>query len=72
MNERLEKEIDSFIGNKVAFDSLQAINIAEHFYNLALADVRKELHFVFPNSSYDEGYNDSSHRILDFIDNLTK
>jgi len=90
MNERIETEIAIYLNKNVLnriqnddtiqdFTTFEAGEIACHFYNLALEDVRKEverlekdaiamynIHGIF------DGYIDLCGDLMSFIDNLTK
>ena len=78
MNEKLKQEVAFFkcIGDN---DLRDLTRIAEHFYNLALEDVRKEVESnrnavkcLSTGSSFNEGKLVMAHDILFFINNLTK
>ena len=89
MNERLEKEIERWKYKRCSYDEHGDISAtAQHFYDLALADVREGVQDSMYNENYasDAEYscdNDEAGRkhdycyerlekIRDFIDNLTK
>ena len=84
MNEKLKHIIsETWYNGSVTdtsdMDHVDYENIAEHFYNLALEDVRKEVeehkHLLKCESEYTNyagGRLDEAKDILDYIDNLTK
>ena len=81
MNERLEKEWKSYCakhGSGIMI-SVNVKDVAQHFYNLALEDVRKELKpekdISYPDD-YErgsvDGRNELREELLDFINQLSK
>ena len=69
MNNRITDELQSFLKDYAAEPSPRDFAIAQHFYNLALEDVKKEARRL----SMADPYHPASHRKLDilieFIDN---
>ena len=88
MNERIEKETiriwlndgyeEIFHRDAYYFACLQ--NIAEHFYNLALEDMKKKLEARMPNLKPHQGQGiiltkmlkEQCQELIDHIDNLSK
>lgn len=78
MNEKLKQEIRDYIG---AQKSDVFHDVAEHFYNFALEEVRKKIneHREWIDSgkcefieAFKVGARDSLKELANFIDNLTK
>ena len=82
MNEKLKQEIDDWyntMGVPLSTDALK--ETAEHFYNLALKDVKKFCkeerekifnHLDSDSRNYYFGQSNGMKGVLDFIDNLKK
>ena len=78
MNERLDKELNLFwdtqLNQSEREDCFEAAKlIAEHFYTLALEDVKKEVVLLHEHAClYSTGAANMAERVLICINNLTK
>jgi len=86
MNERLKKEIDSYFNGRCEDDEYgdtvkpnctacslaDCGDIAQHFYNLALQDVKEEILRLYGKIPSNESVYYALYLIDDFIDNLNK
>jgi F420-0:gamma-glutamyl ligase len=84
MNEKLEQEIERYIKEKhLVPEAFLIPSIAQHFYNLALEDVRKEVEKIgeatiasiitdSPANDFNEGVTSTCVAICYFIDQQNK